>query len=441
MTPPLSSPLKQCMISCSAILLFMCLALLARAGVASAAPTVHPPLVRTLNVTFPAKDAADAWGFVLPLAHKDKITDRGFCWSTTPSPTKNCGSAGSGFGFFSLPLTGLKPGHTFYVRAYAISGYGLKYGNQLSFHLPPPFIPTVLTANPVATGPTTAILGGDATHQGHAEILERGVCWSTKPLPSFHNSCVSMGSGLGSFSGEVDGFAPGGTYHVRAYAASDLGTGWGRDKKFSTTDEEPPTVTTDAPYNETDVSALCGGNVTNEGNSPVTARGVCWSTSPNPTIGDARTSDGQGPGQFHSSITGLEPLTDYYVRAYATSDAGTSYGEEYQFKTVHPVWPNVHTVGTLAVYDDSALLQGEIVLTGDATADERGFCWSTTPQPLITDSTVLEGGSGAGLFQAMIDGLQPETLYYARAFARNQYGVFYGHIIYFKTNFSKYPAR
>jgi hypothetical protein len=307
--------------------------------------------------------------------------------------------------------------------------------------LPPPFEPTAVTSEPVVTGPNTAVLGGEATHEGHAEVLERGVCWSKSPLPDFHDNCVAMGSGLGSFAQEIDGFEPGVKYYVRAYAASDIGTGWGQDKAFSTNEDETPKVSTTAPYNETDVSALSGGHVTHEGSSPVTRRGVCWSTAPGPTINDSRTEDGSGLGQFHSFVTGLEPLTEYYLRAYASNSAGTSYGEEYKFKTVHPTYPKVSTVGALEVYDDSALMQGEVVLTGDATADERGFCWSETPKPTIAENVVLEGGSGAGLYQAILSGLRPERLYYARAFARNQYGVFYGHIIYFKTNFSKYPAR
>ncbi len=436
MTPPY----QRCVIRLGAIFVFLCMAIMLPVGAARAAP---PALVVTLPVTFPAKDSADAWGLAMPNNPKTQITDRGFCWSITPDPSypKDCSGLGAGAGFYSLPLSGLKPGHTYYVRAYAMTTLGPAVGAQISFTLPPPYNPAAITSDPVTTGPDTAILGGAATDQGHAEVLERGVVWSTKPLPDFHDNVVPMGSGLGAFSREVDGFTPGVSYYVRAYASSDIGTGWGQDKVFATSDTAPPTVTTTAPYNETDVAALSGGNVTNEGGDPVTARGVCWSTQPNPSVSDASTMDGQGLGQFHSAITGLDPLTDYWVRAYATNSGGTSYGQQYQFKTVHPVYPSVHTVGTVEVYDDSALLQGEVVLTGDATADERGFCWSTTPQPMVSDDFSLAQGSGAGQFDVMLDGLQPEALYYARAFARNQYGVFYGHIIYFQTKFSKYPCR
>ena len=94
-----------------------------------------------------------------------------------------------------------------------------------------------------------------------------------------------------------------------------------------------PTVTTSSVSNITQTSAACGGNVTSNGGATVTARGVCWSTSQNPTVSNSHTTDGSGTGSFTSSITGLTASTTYYVRAYATNSAGTSYGEQKSFTT------------------------------------------------------------------------------------------------------------
>ena len=85
--------------------------------------------------------------------------------------------------------------------------------------------------------------------------------------------------------------------------------------------------------NITENSADCGGNVTDHGGSSVTARGVCWSTNPNPTISNQHTTNGSGTGSFTSSITNLSPGTTYYVRAYATNSVGTGYGEVRTFTT------------------------------------------------------------------------------------------------------------
>ena len=94
-----------------------------------------------------------------------------------------------------------------------------------------------------------------------------------------------------------------------------------------------PTVTTSTVSNTTSSTATCGGNVTNDGNATVTARGVCWSTSHNPTVSNSHTTDGSGTGSFTSSITGLSQNTTYYVRAYATNSVGTAYGNEVSFTT------------------------------------------------------------------------------------------------------------
>jgi len=94
-----------------------------------------------------------------------------------------------------------------------------------------------------------------------------------------------------------------------------------------------PTVTTAAVSDITATSAYSGGTVFSDGGAAVTARGVCWSTSPNPTISDSHTTDGAGTGTFASSITGLTPGITYHVRAYATNSVGTSYGNEVTFTT------------------------------------------------------------------------------------------------------------
>jgi hypothetical protein len=94
----------------------------------------------------------------------------------------------------------------------------------------------------------------------------------------------------------------------------------------------PPHVATAAVSYVTETSVLSGGKVFSDGGAAVTARGVCWSTSPNPTISDSHTTDGTGIGTFTSSITGLTLWKTYHVRAYAKNSVGTSYGTDVTFK-------------------------------------------------------------------------------------------------------------
>ena len=122
------------------------------------------------------------------------------------------------------------------------------------------------------------------------------------------------------------------TYYLRAYATNSEGTSYGSEESF-TTSSTTPTVTTTSASSVTTTTASSGGNVTDDGGASVTARGVCWSTSSDPTTVDDYTTDGTGTGEFTSSLTELTSETTYYVRAYATNSAGTSYGDNVSFTT------------------------------------------------------------------------------------------------------------
>lgn len=134
-----------------------------------------------------------------------------------------------------------------------------------------------------------------------------------------------------------------------------------------------PTVTTNAVTMISGTAALSGGDVTADGGSPVTARGVCWSTNPNPTIADAHTSDGTGTGSFLSGITGLMMFTPYYVKAYATNIAGTAYGNQVSFTTVGLQIGDQHAGGVIAYI----LLPGD---TGYIPGQQHGLIAAATDQ-------------------------------------------------------------
>ena len=183
----------------------------------------------------------------------------------------------------------------------------------------------------------SALTGGNVVSDGGTPVTERGVCWSTSPNPTVSGNHTTNGTGTGSFTSSLTGLTAGTTYYVRAYATNAAGTAYGSQITFTTT-AVLPTVTTTAASNITDSSATTGGNVTSDGGATVTARGVCWSTSPNPTISGRHTTDGSGIGTFTSRLAGLTPGT-YYVRAYATNSAGTGYGNQVTFTT-----PNTFSV-------------------------------------------------------------------------------------------------
>ncbi len=139
-----------------------------------------------------------------------------------------------------------------------------------------------------------------------------------------------------------------------------------------------PTVTTTAISDVDKTTATGGGNVTADGGATITARGICWSTTQNPTISGSHTTDGTGTGSFTSAMTGLAANTTYYVRAYATNSAGTAYGEQVSFTTLPDGIPgDVDGNGSLNVIDVTLLLRhcmGGTQLTGQAllNADYNG---------------------------------------------------------------------
>ncbi|HTK19213.1 MAG TPA: hypothetical protein VL442_06870 [Mucilaginibacter sp.] len=101
--------------------------------------------------------------------------------------------------------------------------------------------------------------------------------------------------------------------------------------------KQPPVVaSTVAISSITSGSATSGGTITDDGGANITAKGICWSTSPGPTIANSKTNDGSGKETFNSALTNLESNTKYYVRSYATNLAGTAYGNEVSFTTLQP---------------------------------------------------------------------------------------------------------
>ncbi|OFY44256.1 MAG: hypothetical protein A2X18_01195 [Bacteroidetes bacterium GWF2_40_14] len=97
-----------------------------------------------------------------------------------------------------------------------------------------------------------------------------------------------------------------------------------------------PTIATTSASDVATSAATSGGTIISDGGAPIIARGVCWSTNPNPTISDNKTNDGSGPGTFTSTITGLASGVTYYLRSYATNSVGTAYGNQITVATLVP---------------------------------------------------------------------------------------------------------
>lgn len=167
----------------------------------------------------------------------------------------------------------------------------------------------------------------------------------------------------------------------------------------------PPTSTITLPVLTTNFSFTAqfsatpsgGGNVTADGGAPVTARGIVWATSQNPTIANSKTTNGTGLGSFVSTMTGLAINTKYYVRAYATNSSGTAYGIQTSITTVNfnldnsPANMTADIEGTAYNYLDPNLYgftnNDVIVLNTGGSASEPRYLWMQGNNEDITSNT------------------------------------------------------
>lgn len=180
----------------------------------------------------------------------------------------------------------------------------------------------------------TATVTGFVVAQGDG-FSEKGVCYDKQPNPTIDKSkaVYKPQSKTASYNVTLTGLDFATKYYARAYATGLAGTVYGEELSFTTL----PVLATVTTVEATDVegtTAVSGGEVTADGGSAVTAYGVCYGTSPNPTVANQKTEDGSGLGAFVSNLTGLRGLTVYYARAYATNGAGTAYGNEITFTTL-----------------------------------------------------------------------------------------------------------
>jgi hypothetical protein len=186
-----------------------------------------------------------------------------------------------------------------------------------------------------------------------------------------------------------------------------------------------PTVTTIAPTNVLATAVNTGLTILNNGNEFILASGICYNTTGTPTINNTTYSTfGTWTG---TSLNNLSPSTTYFARAFATNSNGTSYGNEISFTTISG---NViiTTNPITNVTDSSFVTGGNISSDGGASITQRGVCWSTTnTNPTIGTNNFTTNATGSGSYTSNVDWpINPNTLYYVRAYAINSVGTFYG---------------
>ena len=358
----------------------------------------------------------------------------------------HCQTETDGGGMFSLTVRVSEIDGNYYLLAgdetcipkkVALGGYGQSEVDLGVIEVEGPSIPVVETKPISNISAEGAYCGGNVITDGRMDVTARGVCWAKTEYPTLDNDFTTNGTGKGEFQSKITNLERGTTYYVRAYATNASGTAYGEQVTFSTFTGLPTIITAEVSDIKLE-SAICGGNVTDNGGFSIIARGVCWSsTSSTPTISDNHTSEVPDNGSFTSQLLGLSPNTTYYVRAYATNSIGTNYGEKISFTTNNGL-PVVSTIFSMEMTSTSITIGGNVTYDGEEDVSAYGIVYGKFPNPTVSDSKVVVG-QGMGMFSTTIDvpSLSTENHYF-RAFATNVNGTTYGEQIEITPEVYKY---
>jgi uncharacterized protein (TIGR02145 family) len=201
-----------------------------------------------------------------------------------------------------------------------------------------------------------------------------------------------------------------------------------------TKDKSPtlPILSTSTITDITEISAIGGGFISSDGSAAITARGVCWNTTVNPTTSNSKSTDGDGVGQFVSSMNGLTAGTVYHVRAYATNSVGTAYGADIMFYTSGDT-PSCITIPATEIYLNSATLNGAIDPHSLSTTVTFEYGTSTSYGQSATASQSPLMGNELVNVSINITGLTLGTTYHFRVKTENPFGTCYGGDMVFTT--------
>ncbi len=351
------------------------------------------------------------------------VTDRGIIWSTSSNLTLEGDNyqgliyAGQGVGTFSVRMEPLQPNTTYYYRAFAINSVGYGYGSVLSFTTPNPidlcvaldncqvsftssgnqpwFGQHVFTSDGEDAVQSGYILDGqssqlETTVQGPANIY---FYWKVSSESGYDYLSFYINDVLQDrISGEVDWQEISyslneGSNTLKWIYSKDGSESVGYDRgwvdQFRYNQIGLPQVLSCGISNLTNVSVIACGEVTAEGSSAVSDRGVVWGLSPELSIDyyvGISYSGTTGTGEFSNSIQGLSPATTYYYRAFAINQQGVGYGDAVEFTTdATKLVPEIFSLNAPIIIGNNDprwdLLESHYIDRGNASINTNNSFW------------------------------------------------------------------
>ncbi|MEO5942392.1 MAG: hypothetical protein ABIP30_17235 [Ferruginibacter sp.] len=393
-------------------------------------------------------------GYILDLG-KSSVTAYGHVWSTTnTNPTTadtktNLGSLTTIPKYFLSTASNLVPATTYYFRAYGINSQGTFYGSVKSFITGTAPIPAVTTNTIGGTGNIITV-NGTVTTNGVPAATEHGFVYSktntTPTISDAHTSQGVPGAAPFNFATSLTGLDYSTTYYVRAYATSTAGTFYGAVLSLATAVAPVPVVTTTSIAGSGNMITV-NGTLTTIGIPAATQHGFVYSkTNTTPTITDAHTSQGVPgivPYYYTATLTGLDYSSTYYVRAYATSTAGTFYGAVLNRTTGVANTLGTVTTNYTTVSGNQITVNSTVTFIGVPIATQHGVVYSASnSSPTLADAHTSLGTPGTAPYNynSTLSNLSYSALYYVRAYITNAAGTFYGAILTRTTGPAQIPV-
>ena len=290
----------------------------------------------------------------------------------------------------------------------------------------------------------SATLTGLLISEGVPRYQELGFVYAGESMPTLDNAMETITVGTtykagSNFEKEVNSFASGSTYYVRAYARNANGVFYSANEVTFQTVQEYSEVRTDDVSGVDVLSGQASFNatVTNPGVPAYTEKGFCYRTGTSePTVNDETVKvPGSGGGSFSTKVSGLELQETYTVRSYIIQNDNIFYGESRTFNTISGA-PSVTTSAVTDIGASEATFNAYVSDKGIPAYSERGFCYSTGGQPTISDNKRVVYGNGEGDYSLEVSDLEFDTYYYVRAYVVQNGSTYYGNTVTFSTTYT-----
>jgi len=390
---------------------------------------ISVPSVSDVTFTAMTSTSADVTAAVTPDGGSP-VTERGFCWNTTGTPTTadNIVSGGLGLGTFTGTIAGgLVQGPTYYVRAYAINKIGISYGTLNSFRI----CPAAFTVQHIAGIDGAPVSKVVTYHSVSSTLSGKAVCWITQNLGADQQATALTDATEASAGwywqfNRIQGFKHDGTTRTPALS-------------WIAIDETSDWLSANDPCNR-----LLGSGwripTSTEYSNVITNGGVPYSSllklHNSGYLGAGGVLSGRGTQGNYWSTTSTSTTSTSTTNAYELYNGGSSLVNDYKVAgfpvrclrdaiVIAPPSVGQAVVDASSMTGTSAGVSAAVGSDGGAPVSARGFCWNLTGNPTLSDNYITDAAIGTGNFAGTITGLTVGPKYYIRAYATNTAGTAY----------------